>query len=70
LIVNLSLKRKVYQRNQKKMLRNKLLRKLNNKLLTQINTDEKINAVKNSSSSPAKEKISVNQCKSVSQIEG
>jgi hypothetical protein len=34
--------------------------------LTQINTDEKIDAVKNSSPNPPKEKISVNPCKSVS----
>ncbi len=36
----------------------------------QINTDEKINAVKNSSSNSPKEKIGVNLCKSVSKIEG
>ena len=35
-----------------------------------MDTDEKLNAVKNSSFNPPKEKISVNQCKSVSQIEG
>ena len=35
-------------------------------ILTQVNADEKINAVKNSSPNPPKGKICVNPCKSVS----